>query len=164
MSAALYEQPVIPGLEPFCPSAPASVNQGLALDKARAEAMEALYQSSGRSNPEHPRHGTFTGLWEDICLTAGRALMNHALQHPEQLRITARPAQPPMQVDPRPDGLSLEEALAIREQAHAAAAESIRLQRGADLLRAQYFRGLAALHDGPGLSPFEELGTPAWRS
>ena len=164
MPAALYEQPFIPGLEPFCPPAPTSVNQGLALDRSRAEAMEALYQSSGRSNREHPQHGTLTGLWEDICLTAGRALMNHALQHPEQLRITARPAQPPTQVDLRPGGLSLEEARDIREQAHAAAAESIRLQRAADGLRAQYFRGLAALHNGPGVSPFEELGTQEWHA
>jgi hypothetical protein len=164
MPTASYEQPVIPGLEPFCLTDPISVNQGLALDGARAETLEALYQSSGRSDPAHPLHGTLTGLWEDLCLTAGRALMNHALQHPEQLQVTARPAQPPVQVDPAPGGLSLGEARAIREQAHAAAAESIRLQQGADLLRAQYFRGLAALHDGPGASSFEELGTPAWRA
>lgn len=164
MPTVSCEQPVIPGLEPFCPPDPPSVNQGLALDRARAKTLEALYQSSGRNDPAHPMHGTFTGLWEDLCLTAGRALMNHALQHPEQLQITAGPAQPPVQVDPAPSGPSLEEARAIREQAHAAAAESIRLQREADGLRAQYFRGLAVLHDGPGVSLFGELGKSAWRA
>lgn len=159
MSAPSCEQLIIPGLEPLCPSAAACAAQEVALDRSKVEAMEALYQSSGRSNPEHPRHGTFTGLWEDACLTAGRALMNYALQHPEQLRITLRSAQPLAQVDSRSDGLPLREAIAIRERAHAAAAESIRLQRGADGLRAQYFRGLAALHDGPGTSPFEALAT-----
>jgi len=164
MPTASYEQPVIPGLEPFAPAALTCVNQGLALDRARAMVMELLYQSSGRSDPAHPKHGTLTGLWEDTCLTAGRALMNHALQHPEQLQVSVRPAQPLVQVDSQSGKLSLEEARAIREGAHAAAAESIRLRRAADGLRTEYFRGLAALHDGPEASPFEELGTLAVRA
>ena len=27
-----------------------------------------MYNCSGRSNPDHPMHGLFTGLWEDFCL------------------------------------------------------------------------------------------------
>ena len=27
-----------------------------------------MYKCAGRNNPEHPKHGLFTGLWEDFCL------------------------------------------------------------------------------------------------
>ena len=27
-----------------------------------------MYKCAGRDNPEHPKHGLFTGLWEDFCL------------------------------------------------------------------------------------------------
>ena len=27
-----------------------------------------MYKCAGRDNPEHSKHGLFTGLWEDFCL------------------------------------------------------------------------------------------------
>ncbi len=40
----------------------------------RAYFMQHLYRCSGRSNPEHPYHGLYTGLWHEFCLgEAGKA-------------------------------------------------------------------------------------------
>ena len=152
-AAPEYQQPAIPGLEPHCRHVP----KDLLLAGARARVIEELYQSSGRTDRSHPLHGKFTGLWEELCLQAGRALMEHALLNPQDVHVTARYGQ---QVSTAADGSSpegrmpLAEAIAIRGDAHAAAAESIRLQREADRYRQIYFTGLALLHEGPGESPF----------
>lgn len=37
------------------------------LDQQRADMMESLYQRSGRANPEHPFHHSFTGLWDEFA-------------------------------------------------------------------------------------------------
>lgn len=37
------------------------------LDQQRADMMESLYQRSGRANPEHPLHHSFTGLWDEFA-------------------------------------------------------------------------------------------------
>ena len=33
------------------------------VDNARVELLETLYEWDGRSNPEHPYHHTYTGLY-----------------------------------------------------------------------------------------------------
>ena len=36
--------------------------------------QQHMYNCAGRQNPDHPKHGLFTGLWEDFCLNeAGKA-------------------------------------------------------------------------------------------
>lgn len=160
--AAPYEQPVIPGLEAFAPPpGMGRTQQALAIAQGRARLSEELYQASGRSDRAHPMHGIFTGLWEEICLKAGRVLLEHALLHPDEVQITGRIGAAPSDPPERAEWLPLEQAIAIREQAHADAAESIRLQREADRLRASYFRGLAALEPGPEGGLFAALGERA---
>lgn len=159
-----YEQPVIPGLEAFAPPSDAGgAQRALVIAQGRARLSEELYQASGRSDRAHPMHGIFTGLWDEVCLKAGRVLLEHALLHPEDVQITGRvTAAPPEATEPtQPQCLPLEQAIAIREQAHADAAESIRLQREADQLRASYFRGLAALGSGSESGLFAALGERA---
>ena len=34
------------------------------VDQARVDLLEKLYEWDGRSNPEHPLHHTYTGLYE----------------------------------------------------------------------------------------------------
>lgn len=34
------------------------------VDHARMDLLEKLYEWDGRSNPEHPNHHTYTGLYE----------------------------------------------------------------------------------------------------
>jgi hypothetical protein len=34
------------------------------VDQARTDLLEKLYQWDGRSNPEHPFHHTYTGLYQ----------------------------------------------------------------------------------------------------
>ncbi len=40
-----------------------SVGQIL-VDQARVDLLEKLYEWDGRSNPEHPQHHTYTGLYQ----------------------------------------------------------------------------------------------------
>jgi hypothetical protein len=161
MTAESYEQQPLPGLEHLCPPVLADTQRQLALSKARVEMTEAMYQASGRSDPTHPMNGKYTGLWVELCLTTGRALLEHALLYPEDVQVTARSAPQSHDVDLGSVGPSLEGMFAIRKQALADGAESIRLQRESDRLRAAYFHGLAALDDSPGDSPFAVLGTSA---
>lgn len=42
------------------------------VDRNRAAFMEALYQSSDRTERSHPLHGRLTGLYEEFCLLIGR--------------------------------------------------------------------------------------------
>lgn len=65
--------------------------QAQALGEARARLLEDLYQASGRNEKSHAQHGTYTGLWEDLCLQAGRELMEYAMLNPGQAQITVAP-------------------------------------------------------------------------
>lgn len=44
-------------------------------DQNRADFMEFLYVSSGRSDPSHPQANTYTGLFEASALKLGAALL-----------------------------------------------------------------------------------------
>ncbi len=45
-------------------------------DLNRANFMEFLYQQDQRSNPDHPRHHTYTGLFQDYALALGMAALD----------------------------------------------------------------------------------------
>jgi hypothetical protein len=161
MIAESYEQQPLPGLEHLCPPVLADTQRQLALGKARVEMTESMYQASGRTDPAHPMNGKYTGLWGELCLATGRAVLEHALLYPGDVKVTARMAPPSDDVDLGSLGPSLEGLFAIREQALADGAESIRLQREADRLRTAYFHGLASMDASPEDSPFAALGTTA---
>lgn len=37
--------------------------------------MEHMYRCDGREDPSHPKHGTYTSLWQNFCLNeAGEAM------------------------------------------------------------------------------------------
>jgi len=39
--------------------------------------LEHMYRCDGREDPSHPKHGTYTGLWQNFCLNeAGEAMRN----------------------------------------------------------------------------------------
>jgi len=179
-----YAQPVIPGLEHYCTPSGGSHQQRLALDEARVGAMEALYRASGRADPEHPMHAKFTGLWDELCRVTGRALLEHALLNPEQVKIAATAKQASSVSSLMPDEADVKRAQDIRQQALEDGATSAFMARLAErvlslpagfsefeeaaaavaearLLRANYFKGLAEVVDvlegSPADNPFAVL-------
>jgi len=39
--------------------------------------LDHMYRCDGREDPSHPKHGTYTGLWQSFCLNeAGEAMRN----------------------------------------------------------------------------------------
>jgi hypothetical protein len=66
--------------EQLPPAAHPCTPEGLLVDQNRVRFLEALYEVDGRSDPEHPHCGTYTGLAEAFCLRLGRELVNAALE------------------------------------------------------------------------------------
>ena len=63
--------------------------------------QQHMYNCAGRQNPDHPKHGLFTGLWEDFCLNeAGKAQRDQWFDRMEFVRkvesgeIKLEPAPP----------------------------------------------------------------------
>ena len=68
--------------------------------------QQHMYNCAGRQNPDHPKHGLFTGLWEDFCLNeAGKAQRDQWFDRMEFVRkvesgeIKLEPAPAPDPVD-----------------------------------------------------------------
>ena len=68
--------------------------------------QQHMYTCAGRQNPDHPKHGLFTGLWEDFCLNeAGKAQRDQWFDRMEFVRkvesgeIKLEPAPTPDPVD-----------------------------------------------------------------
>lgn len=43
-------------------------NWDVAAEQRKADFAEHMYACSGRQDPGHPLHGTYTGLWQDFCI------------------------------------------------------------------------------------------------
>jgi hypothetical protein len=41
----------------------------------KAVFMEHMYNCDGRSDPEHPMHGLYTGLWQNFCVKEAGPVM-----------------------------------------------------------------------------------------
>lgn len=74
MAEATCEQLFIPGLEP------ARVSTDVRLADRRQEVIEGLYWASGRSDPAHPLHDRYTGLWQQACLDVGRSALEALME------------------------------------------------------------------------------------
>ena len=54
----------------------------------RSAFMGHLYRAFGRNNPNHPKHGFYTGLWEEFCLTqAGHVVRELFFERLEAVRL-----------------------------------------------------------------------------
>jgi hypothetical protein len=54
----------------------------------RAAFMGHLYRVFGRNNPDHPKHGFYTGLWEEFCLEeAGYVVREMFFERLEAVRL-----------------------------------------------------------------------------
>lgn len=74
-----FEQLEIPGLEDWTAVSEADkARQRLRIDEGRARLMEAIYQSSDRTDPSHPLHARYTGLFDEACLKVGRRVLELA--------------------------------------------------------------------------------------
>jgi hypothetical protein len=46
--------------------------------------LEHMYRCDGREEPSHPKHGTYTGLWQNFCLNeAGEAMRDQWFERME---------------------------------------------------------------------------------
>ena len=54
----------------------------------RSAFMRHLYHAFGRNNPHHPKHGFYTGLWEEFCLKeAGYVVRELFFERLEAVRL-----------------------------------------------------------------------------
>ena len=54
----------------------------------RSAFMGHLYRAFGRNNPNHPKHGFYTGLWEEFCLKeAGYVVRELFFERLEAVRL-----------------------------------------------------------------------------
>ena len=54
----------------------------------RSAFMGHLYRAFGRNNPDHPKHGFYTGLWEEFCLKeAGYVVRELFFERLEAVRL-----------------------------------------------------------------------------
>ena len=54
----------------------------------RTAFMGHLYRVFGRNNPDHPKHGFYTGLWEEFCLKeAGYVVREMFFERLEAVRL-----------------------------------------------------------------------------
>jgi len=54
----------------------------------RAAFMKHLYHVFGRNEPSHPKHGFYTGLWEEFCLEeAGYVVREMFFERLEAVRL-----------------------------------------------------------------------------
>ena len=54
----------------------------------RTAFMRHLYRVFGRDNPDHPKHGFYTGLWEEFCLEeAGYVVREMFFERLEAVRL-----------------------------------------------------------------------------
>ena len=50
-------------------------NWSVKLEQQKADFLEHMYNCSGRQNPSHPKHGLYTGLWQDFCIREAGPIM-----------------------------------------------------------------------------------------
>lgn len=66
-------------------------------EQKKADFMEHMYECSGRSDPEHPMHGLYTGLWINFCLKeAGPFARNKWFDMKEAVKLFEKGALEPV--------------------------------------------------------------------
>ena len=66
----------------------AEVREHLIEQDKRTAFMTHLYHAYGRSNPDHPMHGFYSGLWQEFCLKeAGHIVREIFFERLEAVRL-----------------------------------------------------------------------------
>ena len=65
-----------------------NIREDLIEQDKRAAFMRHLYHVFGRNDPKHPKHGFYTGLWEEFCIEeAGYVVREMFFERLEAVRL-----------------------------------------------------------------------------